>query len=251
MARFIATNCELKTVNKPGSDNHGHKYIQCVLLNKNYDQEQGITHFIWLRGNKTLEDKYIAMLSDDGRLLTASGQDYEFMGVRIIHKPEQPFFKKHSRTRATRRGQITAGDYVRDANGKPILYNSQSVFCMKYYDEDEGCTVFAQGQDPETVFGRMLQDIFIPAIEIPHPTIDGKTIWVTPEEAKGGTSNSTPESAGNGQSTGNNNPPQLDTNGNPIGSTPTRIEPPTGMQIPAGFEWDYTTGQLKQSTPTT
>lgn len=186
MAKFVVQNASVRVVDKPESPNNGQRYIDCLLQLKGFDFNRAVRHFFFFGGNKTIESKYIGMVTEDGRMLDPeTNEEWVVNGVKVRYEPEEPFFKKHTQTRFTSRGKATKeGEYVEDANGNPQLYKKQTIFCMQYWDEDEGRMAFADDNHPDEVFGRMLREIFVPAVKAPSLIEPGKTEWVTPEEAK-------------------------------------------------------------------
>lgn len=146
MGEFILSSIRIKRAK------NGNKYIVAKMkdLNNPSAKEVDYPYPLFSEVAVKLYEPYLSF-ANGGKSDSDKQIPKEYLkiyGEYYYYTPGVKFFKKHSKDDL--KNKIRKGDYVRDTNGKVVVYEKLLVFCRQYINED-GSKEFADKESPREV----------------------------------------------------------------------------------------------------
>ncbi len=145
----------VNTIDKPGSRNHGKKYIVFTMEpNIDYPQESDIVKYPLFPGNPSVIAKVEQAIANNTISSLAP-----FNGKIVIIEDLPPFYRTYPYDTVGVDGrQHKAGEMVVNKAGLPVIHTTMRVFVPTLPDE-------TPREDPRSIALRQIDRICIPAIE--------------------------------------------------------------------------------------
>ena len=182
MAKFKLENIQIKTV-EAGKQNAGNQYIVADATNVNcyWEQSQRFTSFL---PNIVNMLKPLLPIDRGGTAAAAEPipESLEFIFGRFeTYYPATDFYKRHLTDDTN--GRWKAGDYVKSANGTPLVYPKETgiVVFVQYYTDEKGKEQMVRGMTLSEQGMRAFQAYCEPISVAPAATAPLQATDVTPQ----------------------------------------------------------------------